>query len=233
MLADFGVAELITKSNRKDEHGPLTHPLITKAVNRVQQKVEAQHYKIRSTLGTYAEVLENQRQLFQENREAVLMYGYHPVAAIGTAEQQAALASSCTESEVAALYKQVALLTMDEQWSTHLHLANEVRESIHLSSLARLTPSHEYSKIMAEAFVALMQALDAHIEQAILDKVFDPEGRAQLNEQLLNPSATYTEMITDQPFGEWVELLYIPTLGTDISLGKRFFWPVLSLFKKS
>ncbi len=233
LLADFGVAELITKSNRKDEHGPLTHPLITKAVNRVQQKVEAQHYKIRSTLGTYAEVLENQRQLFQENREAVLMYGYHPVDALGTAEQQAALASSCTESEVAALYKQVALLTMDEQWSTHLHLANEVRESIHLSSLARLTPSHEYSKIMAEAFVALMQALDAHIEQAILDKVFDPEGRAQLNEQLLNPSATYTEMITDQPFGEWVELLYIPTLGTDISLGKRFFWPVLSLFKKS
>ena len=65
-----------------------------------------------------------------------------------------------------------------------------------------------------------------------MSKLLDKKGRALLMDLLSNPSSTYTELITDQPFGEWVELLYIPTSGADIPFSKLFFWPILSIFSK-
>ncbi|MTI30160.1 accessory Sec system translocase SecA2 [Xanthovirga aplysinae] len=232
LLSNFGIDDLLPKNIQHNAATSLGHPIVLKTVDRVQKKVEEQNYKIRKTLNTYAEILENQRKLFQENREDILINGYQPINKIGTHAQRSDLAREFSEEEIDDFFRIVALLTMDDQWSMHLHLANEVRESIHLSSLAKLSPSNEFSKIMAEAFIEMMNGLDEHIEQSILEKVLDKEGRTQLMDLLSNPSSTYTELITDQPFGEWMELLFVPSLGTDFKLAKLFFWPILSIFKK-
>lgn len=232
LLSHAGILDSLPSRIKNKLGASLDHPLILESVNRVQTKIEEQNHKIRKTLNTYSEIIEKQRRLFQENREDVLINGYHPANEIGTPTQKSNLTGELSEEEITIFHKLVALLTMDEQWSMHLHLANQVKESIHLSSLARLSPSHEFHKIMAEAFIKMMDSLDDRIEQEILEKLVDKKSRALLMDLLSNPSSTYTELITDQPFGEWVELLYIPTSGANIPFSRLFFWPILSIFSK-
>ncbi|WP_068418737.1 preprotein translocase subunit SecA [Roseivirga echinicomitans] len=232
LLVNVGLLDFLPNRITDNLGASLNHPVILQAVNRLQKKVEEQNHKIRKTLNTYSGVIDDQRKIFLENREDILIHGYHPVIEIGTTAQKSDLASEFSNEEIANFFKITALFTMDEAWSMHLHLANQIKESIHLSSLARLSPSTEFHKIMAEAFIKMMEDLDERIEQEILEKVMDKKGRALLMDLLSNPSSTYTELITDQPFGEWAELLYIPTSGADIGLSKLFFWPILGIFRK-
>lgn len=232
LLSNVGILDFLPKRIKNNLGASLDHPLILESVSRVQKKIEEQNHKIRKTLNTYSGVIEDHRKVFQENREDILTNGYHLVDNIITPAQKTELAGELSEEEIADFFRIVALLTMDEQWSMHLHLANQVKESIHLSSLARLSPSQEFHKTIAEAFIKMMDSLDERIEQEILEKVVDKKGRVKLKDLLSNPSSTYTELITDQPFGEWFELLYIPTSGANIPLSRLFFWPILSLFNK-
>jgi len=232
LLANAGILDFLPNSIKNDLEKSLNHPLTLESVHRVQKKIDEQNHKVRNTLNTYSELIENQRKVFQADRQDILINGYHPINKIGTDVQNTNLASEFSEEEIADFFKLAALLTMDELWSMHLHLANEVKESIHLSSLARLSPSHEFNKIMMEAFIKMQEDLNESIAHEILEKVMDKKGRAMLMDLLANPSSTYTELITDQPFGEWVELLYIPTSGANFTFAELFFWPVLSLFRK-
>lgn len=232
LLSHVGILDFLPKRIKNNFQKSSNHPITLESVNRVQKKIEEQNQKIRKTLNTYSGIIESQRKVFQENREEILINGYRPDNKIGTPTQQFDLASEFSEEEIADFFRLVALITMDEQWSMHLHLANEVKESIHLSSLARLSPSHEFHKIMAEAFIKILDSLDESIAQEILEKVMDKKGRDLLKDLLSNPSSTYTELITDQPFGEWAELLYIPSSGADFTFAKLFFWPFLSIFNK-
>lgn len=232
LLVNTGIMDFLPKRIKNNLEELSNHPVTLQSINRVQNKIEEQNQKIRQTLNTYSEIVEKERKVFQEDRQDILIKGYQPINQIGTDKQNADLASEYSQAEIDNLFKLATLQTMDDQWSMHLHLANEVKESIHLSSLARLSPSHEFHKIIAEAFIKMMDSMNECISDEILKKVMDKKGRALLMELLANPSSTYTELITDQPFGEWVELIYIPSSGANFTFAKLFFWPLLSLFGK-
>lgn len=232
LLVNSGIPDLLPKNSKDHLQDPLRHPFLLKSVDRVQKKIEEQHYKIRKTLFTYAGVIENQRKIFQENREDILINGYKPMEGSQAHKRQAALTSEFSTKEIADFWRIIALLSMDKQWSMHLHNANEVKESIHLSSLAGLSPSSEFNKITAEAFIQMMDQLDEYIEMEFQKKVLSKKGREILMKHLSNPSSTYTELMSDQPFGEWFELLYISNSKTDLTLLRGFFWPIFSIFRK-
>ncbi|MFY0593548.1 accessory Sec system translocase SecA2 [Roseivirga sp.] len=232
LLSDVGVLDFLPQKIKSNLDKYANHPVTIEAINKVQQKVEEQNQKIRKTLNTYSEIVERQRKIFQEDRHQILVNGFRPSENVLSSAQKSDLKSEYSEKEIAHFYNVVALTTMDDAWSMHLHLANEVKESIHLSSLARLSPSNEFQKIVAEAFIKLQGELLERIEDEIIEKIQDNEGRAKLMDQVANPSSTYTELITDQPFGEWMELLYVPASGAKFTFAKLFFWPILGIFKK-
>ncbi|OEK06499.1 preprotein translocase subunit SecA [Roseivirga misakiensis] len=233
LLSSVGVQDFLPNKIKNDLNKYINHPLTIESVNKVQQKIEEQNQKIRKTLNTYSEVIESQRKIFQEDRTEILTHGYDPSKKIILSSKKAELSKAYSQEEIDHLYKIIALTTMDDAWSMHLHLANEVKESIHLSSLARLSPSNEFQRIMAEAFIELQGDLARRIEEEIIEKIEDKDSRTALLDRVANPSSTYTELITDQPFGEWMELLYVPASGASFTFAKLFFWPILGIFRKS
>jgi preprotein translocase subunit SecA len=233
LLINFGIADLLPKNFKEHPEYPLEHFFLFKSVDKIQQKIEEQHYKIRKTLVTYAGVLDEQRLFFQENREDILINGYKPVEGGIAYQRQVDLHSQFSQEEIADFWRIVALITMDDQWSRHLQYVNKVKESIHLSSLAGLKPTNEFKRITAEAYIQMMDHLDARIEVEFQEKALTEKGRSILTGLLSNPSSTYTELISDQPFGEWFELLYISTSKTDLRFMKFLFWPILSIFSNT
>lgn len=67
--------KLMESSLRKSEgpnNAPITHPWITRAIEKAQQRVEAQHFDTRKHLLKYADVLNSQRSAVYETRKDLM-----------------------------------------------------------------------------------------------------------------------------------------------------------------
>ena len=60
----------LTSGAKKGE--PITHPWITRAIEKAQERVEKQHFESRKNLLRYAEVLNSQRSAIYEERQNIL-----------------------------------------------------------------------------------------------------------------------------------------------------------------
>lgn len=60
------------KKNEEKDNEPIAHPWLTRAIEKAQQRVEAQHFDTRKTLLKYAEVLNSQRKAVYDERLALM-----------------------------------------------------------------------------------------------------------------------------------------------------------------
>jgi preprotein translocase subunit SecA len=140
---------------------------------KIQREIEGQNLQIRQFLTKYEGVVEGQRQVVQEQRQAILS-GETPCA-----------------SELERL---VWLTTIDELWAEHLAGVAGLREATQWTSWANHDPLHEYLKDIDRMFRAMQAAVEeempkrlAHAEKTGMD----PAQRG----------ATWTYLTTDMPFG--------------------------------
>ena len=56
-----------------EEGVDITHPMVTKAIERAQKKVEGRNYEIRKNLLEYDEVMDHQRKMIYEIRDRILL----------------------------------------------------------------------------------------------------------------------------------------------------------------
>ncbi|MFI8594753.1 accessory Sec system translocase SecA2 [Microbacterium sp. NPDC078428] len=104
-------------------------------------------------------------------------------------------------SAVADTVRTVALYYLDDHWTEHLALLQEIRDGIHLRSLAGQRPADEFHRIALREFHGFLDAV--YQDAAAFIDGLRPEDVGQNLEALglRRPSATWTYMVTDDPLG--------------------------------
>lgn len=96
----------------------------------------------------------------------------------------------------------VTLFSLDEQWQHHLAVLSEIRDGIHLRSLAGQNPVDEFHRIALREFSGFFDAVDDAVRDRRQRASDEADPLAGLG--LRRPSATWTYMLRDDPLGDAV-----------------------------
>jgi preprotein translocase subunit SecA len=178
-----------------DADGIVRHRRGAYLAGHAQRVAEGVNLQIHRNTWRYTRLLEHQRELILEWRDKVL-HGDAAARALaeGDPERWAAMPED-TRDETA---RQIVLHAIDRCWTEHLAFLTDLREGIHLRALGRMSPVDEFHR---EA-VAEYKSMLAEVERRSLEAMQAPEP------DLARPSATWTYMVQDNPFGtEWDRIL--------------------------
>ena len=104
----------------------------------------------------------------------------------------------------------IALSHLDRLWAEHLAMLSEVREGVHLRALGRLDPLDEFHRAAVPAFNELIPEIEvrtvATFEELDFTKDWQPEDVG-----IVRPSATWTYLVYDNPFGSELDRLVAKT----------------------
>ncbi|MBA8949642.1 preprotein translocase subunit SecA [Actinomadura namibiensis] len=112
------------------------------------------------------------------------------------------LAGTAGEQAVAEAARQLLLFHLDRRWSEHLAFLADLREGIHLRSLGRgLDPLVEFHREAVPAGKRLSAEARTRALKAFESLTATPEGIDLTGASLNRPSATWTYIAHDNPFG--------------------------------
>ena len=164
-----------------------------------QRVTEGQLLEIHSQTWKYNKLLADHRDILDERRAALLD--------TDTAWRELSQANPKRAAELADLpqdvleqaARDIMLFHLDDEWSEHLALMDDVRESIHLRAIARETPIDEYHRIAVREFKDLANRA---VDKAVLTfehVPIDASGAHLADAGWKRPSATWTYMVSDNP----------------------------------
>jgi preprotein translocase subunit SecA len=102
--------------------------------------------------------------------------------------------------------RSIALFHVDRCWAEHLATLAEVREGVHLRALGRLDPLDEFHRAAVPAFRELRQEIERRTLETYQEAEINQEWQPT-DVNLLRPSATWTYLVHDNPFGSELERL--------------------------
>ena len=201
LLVRYGIEGLIAGRFVVDARAePIDNPVLVREIARAQRIIEGQNLEIRRTLSKYSSVVEAQRRVMMERRQAILHGLDVPDIWRRAPERRAQLAATVGEDAVVCAERLVTLHEIDRSWRDHLSLIADVREGIHLVSLGGQDPLTHFIRTVTVAFHRLQETLD--------DGVLDALGRIHVGVtgldlsgvRLKGPSSTWTYLVNDDPF---------------------------------
>ncbi len=207
LLQRYGIEELIGPEHRfKKQKHPVDEPVVGYEIARAQRIIEGQNFEIRKTLWNYSWVIEEERRIIHRRRQNVLL----EKAGLRLLETQAPERYSKLRSTVGAdvvrnVEKQITLFHIDRCWAEYLAQAAHIREGIHLFGAGGLNPLDEFHKTIAGLFQELMRRIDEEIMEAFNRAEITEHGIDIEKEGLGGPSATWTYLISDNPFGDFMK----------------------------
>ena len=186
-----------------DEDGLITDKGAHWIVGHAQRVAEGVALELHRNTWRYNQLIGLQRRELLAERDAVLHGDAADRAMAADApERHAELTEIAGPEAVAAAARQVVLYQLDRCWAEHLAFLADLREGIHLRSLGRgLDPLMEFNReavpagkrLLADArkrAVAAFEALTATEDGIDLDSA-----------GVKRPSATWTYLVHDNPFG--------------------------------
>lgn len=115
--------------------------------------------------------------------------------------------------------RSIALYHLDRLWAEHLAELSEVREGVHLRALGRLDPLDEFHRAAVPAFNALIPEIEARTIATFTETEFDEDWEPD-EAALVRPSATWTYLVHDNPFGSELDRL-IASVGRRLTGASR------------
>ena len=102
--------------------------------------------------------------------------------------------------------RQIELFHVDRGWAEHLAFLADLREGIHLRALARgVNPLDEFHREAIRAFASLLEEAAARSAETFLAVPITEQGADLEALGLKRPSATWTYLVQDNPFGSDVD----------------------------
>jgi preprotein translocase subunit SecA len=123
------------------------------------------------------------------------------------------------EGTLSRVGRSIALYQLDRLWAEHLAELSEVREGVHLRALGRLDPLDEFHRSAVPAFNALVPAIEERTVESF-DEMQIGRGWQPDASSLVRPSATWTYLVHDNPFGSELDRL-IAAVGRRLGGGSR------------
>jgi preprotein translocase subunit SecA len=168
-----------------------------------QRVAEGASLEIHRNTWRYNQLIETQRRIVLEERDRVLRTG----AALRALARQcpdrfAALSAIAGEDVLADAARQITLWHLDRGWADHLGFLADLREGIHLRALGHgLNPLDEFHKEAVRAFSGLLTAVEEQAVESFQTVPVTADGADLGAAGLKRPSATWTYLVHDNPFG--------------------------------
>jgi preprotein translocase subunit SecA len=196
-------ADVLPPSPKIKRNGQVEDDEVDWAVAHAQRVAEGVNHEIHRNTWRYSVVIEQQRKALAERRERVLK---SDVAADMLRDRFPEDTEELDDELLSKVGRSIALWHIDRLWAEHLALLSEVREGVHLRALARVDPLDEFHRAAVPAFTALVPEIEARtvetFEQTELGEDWEPEEA-----KLIRPSATWTYLVHDNPFGSDMDRL--------------------------
>ncbi len=103
--------------------------------------------------------------------------------------------------------RSIALYHLDRLWAEHLAELSEVREGVHLRALGRVDPLDEFHRAAVPAFNALIPEIESAHDRDVRGARRHRGLAARAGASSCGPSATWTYLVHDNPFGSEMERL--------------------------
>ncbi|HEY3056029.1 MAG TPA: accessory Sec system translocase SecA2 [Thermoanaerobaculia bacterium] len=197
LVVRYGLSELIRANDAQAEE-----------IERAQRIIEGQNFDIRSNLLRYDLLLDRQRGIVYAKREEILFDEQEGILATAdeTRDRWEELAARYGLPLLRDVERTLTLALLDLLWSEHLFEVAEVREGIHLRSMAG-NAYQEFNLFIFNRFENLFETLDARVIQTFLTAHIDEKGIDLEAAGLAAPASTWTYLVTDNPFGTSMERL--------------------------
>ena len=214
--------ELITRhagdalptSPRMDMDGVVHDDQVEYAVEHAQRVAEGVNHEIHRNTWRYSVVIEQQRLLLAERRERLLT---SEIAAIMLLERSPEKAKETDEDILSDAARAIALFHLDRLWAEHLAYLQEVREGVHLRALGKLDPLDEFHRAAVPAFQKVFTEIEARTI-ATFEEIDLTDGYHPEDAEIVRPSATWTYLVHDNPFGSELDRL-IAAVGRRLTSG--------------
>ena len=206
LVTRYGPEPLPTAHPHPD--GRVDTAAVLRAVASAQRVAEQVNLEIHRNTWRYHVLLEKQRQIMAEDRERMLTTD-EPATLLARLrpEKYEALVEANGAGTMAKAARAIVLFHLDMCWSEHLDAMADLREGIHLRALGNQDPLDEFHREAIPAFKALMPLIEER-SAATLDEVesVGPDWTPS-DAGLVRPSATWTYVVNDNPFGSELDRL--------------------------
>ena len=176
-----------------------------------QRVAEGTALQIHRDTWRYNVLVEDQRRAVLEYRDQVL----HSDAALRELETSSPdrvaelRAAGVPEDVLDGAARQISLSCLDQAWAEHLAQAADVREGIHLRALGSsanpfggsLIPVQEFNREMTQLFSRFTAEVSERTAAAFQAAEITPSGADLAGAGLKRPSATWTYVVQENPFG--------------------------------
>ncbi|MCX5064714.1 accessory Sec system translocase SecA2 [Micromonospora lupini] len=209
-------ADAVPASPRMNADGLVTDEQVDYAVEHAQRVAEGVNHEIHRNTWRYSVVIEQQRIALAARRERLLT---SDVAALMLLDKVPDKAGEMDEDLLARVARSIALFHLDRLWAEHLAELSEVREGVHLRALGRLDPLDEFHRAAVPAFNNLVPEIEARTIATFTETEFDEDWTPE-DGTLIRPTATWTYLVHDNPFGSELDRL-IASIGRRLSGASR------------
>ncbi|MEU4780451.1 accessory Sec system translocase SecA2 [Micromonospora sp. NPDC023633] len=208
--------DAVPASPRMNADGLVTDDQVEYAVEHAQRVAEGVNHEIHRNTWRYSVVVEQQRKALAERRERLLT---SDVAALMLLDRMPEKAGEMDEDLLARAARWIALYHLDRLWAEHLAELSEVREGVHLRALGRLDPLDEFHRAAVPAFNNLIPEIERRTIETFEETEFEDDWEPD-EAELVRPSATWTYLVHDNPFGSELDRL-IASVGRRLSSASR------------
>ncbi|MHC4356613.1 MAG: preprotein translocase subunit SecA, partial [Planctomycetota bacterium] len=207
LLVRYGIGELIPPRHQLPrQDGPIDDPVIGNEIARAQRIIEGQNFEIRRTLWNYSFVVEEQRRIIQRKRQDVLLDNSSlEVLSKKAPERFRQLRETVSEEVLRNVEKQITLFHIDKCWADYLDQIGHIRDGIHLFGAGGQNPLNEFHRIVAEAFHKLLLRINDNVVETFNSARITADGIDMAGEGLTRPTSTWTYLINDNPFGDFMK----------------------------
>ncbi len=183
-----------------DEDGLLKDPAAAGLLAHAQRVAEGAALAVRRTTWRYGLVVDTERAAVLRHRTLVLSTD-RAVQQLeeSSPERCAEIREKLGEELLTKAARLIVLAHLDEAWSDHIAVLDDVREGIHLRALARESPLEEFRKIANDLFDPFFKVVYERAAATLADADISEAAIAHTGPR--RPTSTWTYLVTDDPFG--------------------------------
>ncbi|ADB33413.1 SecA DEAD domain protein [Kribbella flavida DSM 17836] len=189
-----------------DENGRLTDRKALGMLEHAQRVADGANAELHRTTWSYHRLTGQQRDILLDVREKVLTEDLAAEKLAETAkERYEELVEQHGEDAVKDAARQIALRHLDRRWTDHVAYLADLREGIHLRSLAggivHQKPIDEFNKSAIESFNPLIDDAWKDAAETFATAEIGATGLDEEASGVPRPTATWTYLVNDNPFG--------------------------------
>lgn len=189
-----------------DGKGRLTDRRALGVLQHAQNVADGANHEIHRNTWAYHRLTGQQRAILLDTREKVLTEDLAAEKlAESSKERYEELVEEYGEDTVKDAARRIALYHLDRRWTDHLAYLADLREGINLRALSggivHLKPIDEFNRSAIASFDPLIADAWKDAAESLQEARFTPDGLDEEASGVPRPTATWTYLVNDNPFG--------------------------------